>query len=66
MSDTPLVIAIPSKGRIMDEAQSLFQRAGFTVQRSGSARGYRGTIEGLPGTDVAFLTDGRFSGGSHA
>ena len=51
-----LIVAIPSKGRIMDEAVAAFARAGLAVRRSGSERGYRGVIEGLPDAEVAFLS----------
>ena len=50
-----LTIAIPSKGRLMDDTLALFDRAGYTIGRSGSARGYRGTISGLDNADIMFL-----------
>ncbi len=56
MTSAPLLIALPSKGRIMDEAQSLFARAGFSVERTGSVRGYRGTVSGMADTEVTFLS----------
>jgi ATP phosphoribosyltransferase len=43
----PLLIALPSKGRLMEAAENLFNRAGFRLSRAGAARGYRGDIEGL-------------------
>ena len=66
---TPLSLAIPSKGRLMEQAAGLLERAGFAITRLGSERGYRGRLEGLELTDVAFasaseialgLRDGRF------
>ncbi len=56
MSKAPLMMALPSKGRIMEQAQGLFARAGFKVARAGSARGYRGTIDGMSGVEIAFLS----------
>ena len=51
-----LTIALPSKGRLMEQAESLFERAGFAIERSGAARGYRGTVNGIEGLEVAFLS----------
>ena len=51
-----LTIALPSKGRLMEAAEALFARAGFTISRTGSARGYRGAVAGLKDAEVAFLS----------
>ncbi len=56
-----IVIAVPSKGRMMEHAEGLFGRAGFTLKRTGSARGYMGVIEGLEGAEVAFLSSGEIA-----
>ena len=49
-----LILALPSKGRLQEEAEALFARAGFLVEKRGG-RNYRG---GIAGTDieVAFLS----------
>jgi ATP phosphoribosyltransferase len=52
----PLLLALPSKGRLMEGAQSLLARAGLRVERSGSARGYRGLLAGIEGVEIAFLS----------
>ena len=52
----PLLIALPSKGRLMEAAEGLFGRAGFRLSRAGAARGYRGEIEGLGNAEVIFLS----------
>ena len=52
----PLLLALPSKGRLMEGAQSLLARAGLPIERSGSARGYRGSLAGIEGVEVAFLS----------
>lgn len=52
----PLIVAIPSKGRIMDESVQVFAKAGLTVKKTGHERGYRGVIEEIPGIEVAFLS----------
>lgn len=53
---TPLLLGIPSKGRLMEATEALFGKCGFTVTRSGSERLYRGRIAGAEGIDVAFLS----------
>ena len=60
MSDR-LIIAIPSKGRLMQATEDLFARAGFTISRLGSKRGYRGAIDGLGNAEVAFLSAAEIS-----
>jgi ATP phosphoribosyltransferase len=52
----PLLIALPSKGRLMDATESLFGRAGLRLTRAGAARGYRGDIDGLGNLEVVFLS----------
>lgn len=52
----PLVIAIPSKGRLQADAAKLFARAGLDIRQEGAERSYRGTIVGVKGLEVAFLS----------
>ena len=51
-----LVLALPSKGRLMEQCASLLARAGLSVAKSGSARGYQGDIAELPGVEVNFVS----------
>ena len=51
-----LIVAIPSKGRIMDDSVQVFAKAGLTVKKTGHERGYRGIIEEVSGIAVAFLS----------
>ena len=51
-----LTLALPSKGRLREMAETMFARAGYDIVRTGSARGYRGEVKGLKGVDVAFLS----------
>lgn len=55
MSDK-LVLAIPSKGRLMEEAAATLARGGLVVRKIGDERGYRGEIEGVAGVDVAYVS----------
>jgi ATP phosphoribosyltransferase len=50
-----LTLALPSKGRLMEQAEALFARAGLSIRRLGHERGYRGVLEGLD-MEVAFLS----------
>jgi ATP phosphoribosyltransferase len=56
MSDPALVLAVPSKGRLQENATAFFGRAGLKFVQSRGARDYRGTIAGLEGAEVAFLS----------
>jgi ATP phosphoribosyltransferase len=53
---TTLTLAIPSKGRLMDSTNDLFEKSGFKILRSGTDRGYRGRLDGLNNVEIAFLS----------
>ena len=55
MSDK-LVLALPSKGRLMEQCAEMLAKAGLVVVRSGSARGYKAEIKGLSGVEVNFVS----------
>lgn len=52
----PLTIALPSKGRMKEDAIAVFERAGLTVSAIGNDRSYRGRVDGIDGVEVAFLS----------
>ena len=52
----PLTIAVPSKGRLQENAQAFFARAGLALLKPRGAREYRGTIADLPAVEVAYLS----------
>lgn len=52
----PFVLAVPSKGRLQENANAFFGRAGLNVVQGRGARDYRGTIAGMPGIEIAFLS----------
>src|SRR5262245_58496723 len=52
----PFVIAVPAKGRLQENAQKFFARAGLDLVKPRGARDYRGTIANLPGVEVAYLS----------
>ena len=56
MSAAPLIIAVPSKGRLQENATAFFARAGLEFAKAAGSRGYRGIIKGMPGVEIAFLS----------
>src|SRR3954470_14067319 len=54
--DGPLLIAVPSKGRLQENAAAFFARAGLTVTQSRGARDYRGLLAGVPDAEILFLS----------
>jgi ATP phosphoribosyltransferase len=52
----PLVIAVPSKGRLQENAEAFFARAGLNLVKPRGAREYRGAIAGLDNVEVAYLS----------
>ena len=53
---SPLLLAVPSKGRLQENTTAFFGRAGLSLQQEGGSRDYRGTIRGLPGIEILFLS----------
>jgi len=51
----PLVLAIPSKGRLQENAAGFFARAGLEIVKGGGSRDYRGRLAGLEEVEIAFL-----------
>jgi ATP phosphoribosyltransferase len=52
----PFVLAVPSKGRLQENAEGFFARAGLKLVKPRGAREYRGAIAGLPGVEIAYLS----------
>jgi len=55
MSD-PLIFAVPSKGRLMEQTAETLARVGLVLKKVGSERGYKGVIEGVDGVEVIFVS----------
>jgi ATP phosphoribosyltransferase len=58
----PLVLAVPAKGRLQENAENFFARAGLALSKPRGARDYRGAIAGLDGVEVAYLSAGEITG----
>src|SRR5258705_5616617 len=52
----PFVLAVPSKGRLQENAEAFFTRAGLALAKPRGARDYRGTISGLDNVEIAYLS----------
>ena len=51
-----LILAIPSKGRLMDKTIDFFTSHDMPIIKTGHERGYRGIIKNLDNVEVAFLS----------
>ena len=50
------VLALPSKGRLKEDCANMLAEAGLAITKSGSARGYKGTIVHVPEVEVNFVS----------
>jgi ATP phosphoribosyltransferase len=53
---TALVLAVPAKGRLQENTEAYFARAGLGLIKPRGARDYRGTVAGIDGIEVAFIS----------
>lgn len=60
---TTLKLAIPSKGRLKEQAETFFSAAGFRIEPLGGARGYFARIAALPDVEVRLLSAGEIASG---
>ncbi|HSM19134.1 MAG TPA: ATP phosphoribosyltransferase, partial [Hyphomicrobiales bacterium] len=52
----PLIIGVPSKGRLQENANAFFTGAGLSVRQLGGGRSYAGTVPGVAGVEIAYLS----------
>jgi len=57
-----LVVAVPSKGRLQENAQAFFARAGLTLLQPRGARDYRGTFAEIDNVEIAYLSAAEITG----
>ena len=53
---TPFVVAVPSKGRLQENAEGFFTNAGLSLAKPRGAREYRGTMMGVDNVEIAYLS----------
>jgi ATP phosphoribosyltransferase len=51
-----LIVAVPAKGRLQENAEAFFMRAGLPLIKPRGARDYRGAVAGLDDVEVAYLS----------
>ncbi len=54
----PLILAIPSKGRLKEQVEAWLADCGLSLAMSGGARGYRADLKGVDGISVRLLSAG--------
>ena len=56
-SSGKLVLALPSKGRLLEQCNAVLARAGLAVTKpAGAGRGYKADLDGLPGIEVSLVS----------
>jgi ATP phosphoribosyltransferase len=58
----PLILAVPSKGRLQDNAEAFFARSALELVKPRGARDYRGAIAGFDGVEIAYLSSAEITG----
>ncbi len=54
----PLIVALPSKGRLKDQVESWLSDAGLALRMAGGVRGYSATLDGFPEVQVRLASAG--------
>jgi ATP phosphoribosyltransferase len=57
----PLILAIPSKGRLKEQAEDWLADCGLPVRQVGGARGYAARLDGLPEIEVRLISAGEIA-----
>ena len=52
----PLILGVPAKGRLQENAEQFFALAGMKLVKPRGARDYRGAVAGVSGIEVAYLS----------
>jgi ATP phosphoribosyltransferase len=54
----PLILALPSKGRLKEQVEAWLARTGLTLRAAGGARGYSAALDGIDAVEVRLLSPG--------
>jgi ATP phosphoribosyltransferase len=54
----PLILALPSKGRLKEQVEAWLAESGLTLSAAGGTRGYLATLDGFDGVEVRLLSAG--------
>ena len=66
MTAPPLVIAVPSKGRLKEQVEDWLADCGLALRASGGARGYSASLEGFDDVQVRLASASDIAGQIHA
>ena len=58
----PLLLALPSKGRLKDQAESWLNDCGLGLEITGGERGYRAALTGVEGVEAPLLSSSDIAG----
>ena len=58
----PLILAIPSKGRLKEQAEEWLADCGLPVRAVGGERGYAARLDGLEGIEVRLVSASEIAG----
>ena len=58
----PLLLALPSKGRMKDQAEAWLNDCGLGLEITGGERGYRAALTGVEGIDAPLLSSSDIAG----
>ena len=64
--NTPLTLALPSKGRLKEQTEAWLADCGLGLDVDGGARGYRASLRGVPGIEVRLLSAADIAQALHA
>jgi ATP phosphoribosyltransferase len=57
-----LILGVPSKGRLQENAHAFFERAGISLVQPRGGRDYRGTVPEIEGAEVVYLSAAEIAG----
>jgi ATP phosphoribosyltransferase len=62
MSADKLIVGLPSKGRLMEQAAEVFTSKGLKIETAGAARGYQGSLSGWRDVEIAYVASAEIAG----
>jgi ATP phosphoribosyltransferase len=63
MTAEPLIVALPSKGRLKEQVEAWLADAGLTLRMAGGVRGYSATLDGFPEIQIRLASAGDIATG---
>ena len=63
---SPLILALPSKGRLKEQTEAWLADCGLPVRAAGGERGYAARLDALPEVEVRLVSASEIAGALHA